>query len=160
MISTHCFLIDPENFHISALYEFVLCEVKKYCLHQIPEIDIYFQLDFPSTATTTDYARMKMGRDMTAATVCFWMKSDDTQNQGTPFSYATADGDNIFTLTDYDGFVLNYHKVPKFSDARKPCCNQPKIQTKRPKPKVFYKNGANGIANSENPDQIPPVGAG
>ena len=96
---------------------------------------------------------------MTAATVCFWMKSDDTQNQGTPFSYATADGDNIFTLTDYDGLVLNYCIVPKFSDSRKPCCNQPKIQTKRPKPKVFYQNGANGIANSEDPDQSPPVGA-
>ena len=22
----------------------------------------------------------------------------------------------------------NYRKVPKFSDTRKPCCNQPKIQ--------------------------------
>ena len=70
---------------------------------EITEIDIYFQLDFPSTATTTDYAIVTMGQDLTAATVCFWMKSDDTHNQGTPFSYATADGDNIFTLTDYDG---------------------------------------------------------
>ena len=26
--------------------------------------------------------------------------------------------------------VLSYHKVPKFSDARKLCCNQPKIQTR------------------------------
>ena len=30
-----------------------------------------------------------------------------------------------------------YHKVPKFSDARNLCCNLPKIQTKRPKLKVF-----------------------
>ena len=71
----------------------------------VSEIDIYFQLDFPSTATTTDYARVTLGPDMTATTVCFWMNSDDTQNQGTPFSYATEEGDNILTLTDYDGFV-------------------------------------------------------
>ena len=45
-----------------------------------------------------------MGQDLTAATVCFWMKSDDTSNQGTPFSYATEEGDNILTLTDYDGY--------------------------------------------------------
>ena len=56
---------------------------------------------------------------------------------------------------------LNYRKVPKFSDARKLCCkcNPPKIQTKRPKLKVFYQNDANGIANSEDPDQTAPLGA-
>ncbi|XP_053395851.1 sushi, von Willebrand factor type A, EGF and pentraxin domain-containing protein 1-like [Mercenaria mercenaria] len=70
------------------------------------EIDIYFQLDFPSTASTTDYARVDMDKDLTSVTVCFWMKTDDRENQGTPFSYANADGDNIFTLTDYDGFVF------------------------------------------------------
>ena len=50
-------------------------------------------------------------------------------------------------------------KVPKFSDARKLCCNLPKIQTKRPKLKVFYQNDANGIANCEDPDQTAPLGA-
>ena len=28
--------------------------------------------------------------------------------------------------------VLTCHNVPKFSDARKLCCNLPKIQTERP----------------------------
>ena len=46
-----------------------------------------------------------------------------------------------------------YLKVPKFLDARKFCCNLPKIQTKWPKLRVFYQNNANGIANSEDPDQ-------
>ena len=46
-----------------------------------------------------------------------------------------------------------YNKVPKFSDARKLCCNLSKIQTKRPNLRVFCQNDANGIANSENPDQ-------
>ena len=53
-----------------------------------------------------------------------------------------------------------YRKVPKFSDARKLCCNLPKIQTKsRPKLRVFNQNDANGKANSEYPDQTAPLGA-
>lgn len=73
-------------------------------LYLVTEIDIYFQLDFPETASTMDYASVDMAQDLTSTTVCFWMNSDDTQNQGTPFSYANEDGDNIFTLTDYDGY--------------------------------------------------------
>ena len=52
-----------------------------------------------------------------------------------------------------------YGKVPKFSDARKFCCNQPKIQTKRPNLRVFGQKDANGIANSVDPDQTAPRGA-
>ena len=36
-------------------------------------------------------------------------------------------------------------KVSKFSDARKFCCNLPKIQAKRPKLEVFDQNDANEI---------------
>ena len=39
------------------------------------------------------------------------------------------------------------------------CCNSPKIQTKRPNLKVFCQKHANGIANSEDPDQTAPRGA-
>ena len=46
-----------------------------------------------------------------------------------------------------------YRKVPKFSDARKLSCNLPKILTKRPNLRVFHQKDANGIANSEDPDQ-------
>ena len=49
-----------------------------------------------------------------------------------------------------------YHK---FSGARKLCCNLPKFQTKRPKLRVFYQIDANGIINSEDPDQTAPLGA-
>ena len=52
-----------------------------------------------------------------------------------------------------------YRKVPKFSDARKLCCNLPKIQTKMPNPRVFCQKDANGIADSEDPDQTAPLGA-
>ena len=53
----------------------------------------------------------------------------------------------------------SYRKVPKFSDARKLCCNLPKIQTKRPNFRGFPKTDANGTANSEDPDQTAPLGA-
>ena len=52
-----------------------------------------------------------------------------------------------------------YRKVPKFSDARKLCCNLPKIETKRPNLRVFRQKDANGIAKSEDPDQTAPLGA-
>ena len=52
-----------------------------------------------------------------------------------------------------------YRKVPKFSDARKLCCNLPKIQSERPKLRVIYQNDANGKANSEDPDQTALQGA-
>ena len=51
-----------------------------------------------------------------------------------------------------------YRKVPKFSDARKLYCNLPKIETKRPNLKVSHHKDANGIANSEDPDQTAPLG--
>ena len=53
----------------------------------------------------------------------------------------------------------NIPKVPKFSDARKRCCNLPKTQTNRPNLRVFREKDANGIANSEDPVQTAPVGA-
>ena len=53
----------------------------------------------------------------------------------------------------------NYRKVPKISDARKLCCNLPKIQEKRPNLWVFRLKDANGIANSEDSDQTAPLGA-
>ena len=52
-----------------------------------------------------------------------------------------------------------YCKVPKFLDARKLCCNLPKIQTKSQNLRVFCQKDANGIANSEDPDQTAPLGA-
>ena len=52
-----------------------------------------------------------------------------------------------------------YCKVPKFSDARKLCCNLSKIQEKRPNLRVFRQKDANGIANSEDPNQTAPLGA-
>ena len=59
------------------------------------------------------------------------------------------------------GMLASYSttKVPKFSDARELCCKQPKIQTKLPNLKILCQKNENGIANSEDPDQIAPLGA-
>ena len=54
----------------------------------------------------------------------------------------------------------HYCKVPKFSDARNFCCNLTKIQTKRQNLMVLHQKDANGIANSGDPDQTAPLGAG
>ena len=53
---------------------------------------------------------------------------------------------------------LKYRKDPKFSNGKKLCCNLHKIQTKRPNLRVFCQKDANGIANSEDPDQTAPLG--
>ena len=51
-------------------------------------------------------------------------------------------------------------KLLNFGMPKNLCCNLPKIQTKRPNLKgLFCQNGANGIANSEDPDQTAPLGA-
>ena len=60
---------------------------------------------------------------------------------------------------DTRAIILTNRKVPKFSDTRKLCCNLPKIQTKSPNLRVFSQEHANGIANSEDPDQAAPLGA-
>ena len=54
---------------------------------------------------------------------------------------------------------INTVKFLKFSDTRKLCCNLPKIQTKRLNHRIFCQKDANGIANSEDPDQTAPPGA-
>ena len=65
----------------------------------------------------------------------------------------------ITSLHTSTAHPLRYCKVTKFSDAKKLCCNLPKIQTKRPNLRVFSQKDANGIANSEVPDQTAPLGA-
>ena len=51
-----------------------------------------------------------------------------------------------------------YRNVPKFSDTRK-LCYLSKIQIKRPNLRGFPQKDANGIANSEDPDQTAPLEA-
>ena len=53
-------------------------------------------------------------------------------------------------------YMLNSnHKIPKFLDTRKNCCSLPKIQAKWSFCGILSKD-ANGIGNSEDPDQTAP----
>ena len=54
---------------------------------------------------------------------------------------------------------FSYRKVPKFWDAKKLRCKLPKLQTKTINLREFRQKGANGVANSEDPDQTAPLGA-
>ena len=51
---------------------------------------------------------------------------------------------------------FKYRKIPNVSDARKLCCKILKIQENRPNLGVFHPKDADGIANSEDPDQTAP----
>ncbi|KAJ9580613.1 hypothetical protein L9F63_024228, partial [Diploptera punctata] len=65
----------------------------------------YF-LRFPMSGTT-DYVLVRGPHSpLSQVSVCLWLKSTDSFNYGTVFSYATNVSDNTFTLTDYNGFVL------------------------------------------------------
>ena len=77
------------------------------------------------------------------------------------FSYSTSlENKGVVDIAPSQDTEARYYcKVPQFSGARKHCCNLPKIQTKKPNLREFHKKGANGIANSEDPDQTAPLGA-
>ena len=61
-------------------------------------------------------------------------------------------------------FPLDTYVTLKFLNFRRPenfvvIINLPEIQTKRPNLGIFHQKDANGIANSEDPDQTAPLGA-
>ena len=64
-----------------------------------------------------------------------------------------------YTFLSYKKSFSSYRKVLKFSDTKNFCRNLSKIQTKWPNLRVFSQEDANGIANSEDPDQTAPLGA-
>ena len=64
-------------------------------------------LDFKfPTSGVTDYVINRNMRRLTAVTVCFWMRSADQTNEGTPFSYAVSAEDNELMLYNYERFKL------------------------------------------------------
>ncbi|KAK7100185.1 sushi, von Willebrand factor type A, EGF and pentraxin domain-containing protein 1-like isoform X2 [Littorina saxatilis] len=83
--------------------------------HCESEIDALYQLDFP-TASTVNYALMPIDNPLTSLTVSFWMRSDDTDNYGTAFSYAVPNIDNALTLTDYNGFAFYVNQESVITD--------------------------------------------
>ena len=65
----------------------------------------------------------------------------------------------IASLARAVSFYTTYSKSPKFLDTRKLCCNHPKILTNWLYSREMSPKDADGIANSEDPDQTAPLGA-
>ncbi|OQR73825.1 sushi [Tropilaelaps mercedesae] len=69
--------------------------------------------------TTSDSVRLSNRLDtkpLKEFSVCLWLKSNDTQNYGTPFSYASEEKDNLITITDYNGLVFYVNNEHVISD--------------------------------------------
>ena len=59
----------------------------------------------------------------------------------------------------YGFYHTVYRNDPKFSDTQKICCNHSKIWIMWLCHRVMSLNDADGMANSEDPDQTAPLGA-
>jgi len=53
---------------------------------------------------TSDYVMTRGMPSLKAVTVCLWMKTTDTGNEGTPLSYVVSGGVNELLLIDYRNF--------------------------------------------------------
>ena len=80
-----------------------------------------FDLTYP-TARTADRVELEgVLPDLYEFTLDFWMKTSDTENYGTPISYATrvsegfGDQDNILNLQDHNNFVLYVNRESAFT---------------------------------------------
>lgn len=81
------------------------------------EISYNYDMVFQSRQTNNYVMYVGDIPDLYAVTLTFWMRTDDTNNQGTPVSYACGrpDGrvvDNALTLSDYSNFMvfINNHQ--------------------------------------------------
>ena len=51
--------------------------------------------------------------DLTQFTLCFWMKSNDTENKGTPLSYSLKEEYNELLIYNYKSFRLDIGGKPE-----------------------------------------------
>ncbi|KAK6624931.1 hypothetical protein RUM44_011795 [Polyplax serrata] len=84
-----------ENFPCPNNMECQILKINPNVLLRFPKYGVseYILVDFPPG-------------DLKEISVCVWLKTKDTFNYGTIFSYATHTEDNSLTLTDYSGVVL------------------------------------------------------
>ncbi|XP_017288668.1 sushi, von Willebrand factor type A, EGF and pentraxin domain-containing protein 1 isoform X3 [Kryptolebias marmoratus] len=80
------------------------------------EMSSAFNLDF-EVSGIHDYVMMDgVMPALTEITCTFWMRSTDTNNYGTPVSYAVEGSDNAFLLIDYNGWVLYVNGKERITD--------------------------------------------
>ena len=64
-----------------------------------------------------------------------------------------------FHFIHYSHYYSLYRKFPKYSDTRNICDNHPKVWTSWLHCRVMCPKDADGMANSEDPDQTAGLGA-
>ena len=80
-----------------------------------------FALHFPRKGVS-DYANVWGMRSLRQFTVCFWMKSSDRNNYGTPFSYnAPGRADNELLVYNYRSFDLYIGGESRLETGQKAC---------------------------------------
>lgn len=81
-----------QTYYIFSLFHNNNVEINPNVLLRFPKYGVseYILVDFPPG-------------DLKEISVCVWLKTKDTFNYGTIFSYATHTEDNSLTLTDYSG---------------------------------------------------------
>lgn len=57
-------------------------------------------------------------QNLTEISFCVWLQTNDTLNYGVILSYATPSSDNMFTFTDYNGFVLYVNGANVITDIK------------------------------------------
>ena len=73
-----------------------------------------YTLQFPKKGTS-DYVIITSGMpNLTAVTVCLWMKTTDTTNKGTPLSYAVSGTRDELVLFNYRNFVVYINDHGRF----------------------------------------------
>ena len=73
-----------------------------------------YTLQFPKKGTT-DYVIITYGMpNLTAVTVCLWIKTTDTRDKGTPLSYAVSGGNHELILYDYRNFEVYINNHGRF----------------------------------------------
>ena len=65
-----------------------------------------YALNFPSRDANDGFVNIWGMPSLTQFTVCLWMKSSDTTNDGVPFSYAVPKAYNEILLFGYKSFFF------------------------------------------------------
>ena len=73
-----------------------------------------YTLQFPKKRTS-DYVIITSGMpNLTAVTVCLWIKTTDTRNTGTPLSYVVSGAREELLLYDYRNFEVYINDHGRF----------------------------------------------
>lgn len=77
-----------------------------------------FVFDFEKSSVSNYVKLDGPSYDLNEISFCAWIQTNDHFNYGSLISYATKDNDNVFTFTDYNGFVLYINGANVITDIK------------------------------------------